>query len=161
MFCHFFIKFTIPKPLCDISSCIRPYFLLYLGMHNCTTGMHNLGLYRNTYTAHIHIQDVIILFGGNMSSFFFLEIPYHLNAYLEVSSYKNNLTSSKTLYRAAVLVYMPTDPSAFLSNHFKHLHIPRDQWSSRKGAVSHMELLHSLALCKISLSYLYFFNICL
>lgn len=82
--------------------------------------------------------------------FFFLEIPYHLNAYLEVSSYKNSLTSSKTLYCAAVLVYMPTDPSAFLSNHFKNLPIPWDLWSSRKGAVLHMRFFAALLCVKHS-----------
>lgn len=92
-----------------------------------------------------------------MAFFFFLEIPYHLNAYLEISSYKNNLTSSKTLYCAAVLMYMPTDPSAFLSNHFKNLPIPWDLWSPRKGAVLHTETLHGLALCYTFLSYLCFF----
>lgn len=140
IFTIFLIKFSILKTSCDISSCIRSYFLLHLSMHICVC----FRLYMNTYTA--HIQDVIILFGGNIAVFF-LEIPYHLNAYLEVSSYKNNLTSSETPYHAAVLVFMPTDPSAFLSNHFKNLHNPRDLWSPRKGAVLHTELLHGLALC--------------
>lgn len=141
-FANFFIKFTIIKTFCDTFSWIRSYFILHLGMHNCVC----FWLYRNTYTG-CNTYSGCNNFIWRKYVFFFLDIPYHWNAYLEVLSYKNNLTSSKTLYHAAVLLYMPTDPSAFLSNHFKNLHIPRDLWSSTKGAVLHMELLHGLALC--------------
>ncbi|KAM9652116.1 uncharacterized protein ACIBXB_009782 isoform 3-T4 [Morphnus guianensis] len=40
---------------------------------------------------------------------------------------------SINMFYAGVLVYVPTDPSAFLSNYFKNLHIPKDLWSPRKA----------------------------